>query len=129
MLSADGETDGTAGNAHISQFLVGQLRMRGGGRMNNQGLYVSNVGQQGENLKVINEPKSLFLTALDLEGEDRSTAVREILLIQGMVRMLGQGRMADLCYFRMLCQIANDFLSVFYMTLYTEAESFGTLQK
>ena len=40
--------------------------------------------------------------ALDLEGENRTAPVREVFLIERMVRMLRQGRMVDLCHLRML---------------------------
>ena len=80
--------------------------------MNDQRLYVSNIGQQGEDLQAVNEPECLFLTALDLKGENRSAAIGEILLIQGMVRMVRQAGVVDLGDLRVLYQIFNDRLRV-----------------
>ena len=37
------------------QLLVGQLGVRGGGRMDDQALHVGNVGQQREDLQMVDE--------------------------------------------------------------------------
>ena len=59
--------------------------------MNREALYVSHIGEDGEELEIVDELPGLFLPALDLEGEDRTAPVREVFLIERMVRMLRQG--------------------------------------
>ena len=93
VLGADGQADGVGLNAHIQQLLLGQLRMGGGGGMDHQRLHICHIGQQGEDLQMVDELEGLLLAALDLEGKDGSAAVGEVLLIQGMIGMIGQGGM------------------------------------
>ena len=38
--------------------------------MNREALYVSHIGEDGEELEIVDELPGLFLPALDLEGED-----------------------------------------------------------
>ena len=85
MFCADRQPDGAGRNPLICQFLFGQLGMRCGCRMNDQTLDIGNIGQQGEDLQRIDELPGFLLSSLDLKCEDRSAAVREILLIQRMV--------------------------------------------
>ena len=73
MLRANGQPDGVGLDAHIQQLLLRQLRMGGGGRMDHQRLYIRHIGQQGEDLQMIDECKCLLLTTLDLKGEDGCT--------------------------------------------------------
>ena len=63
--------------------------------MNDQGLHVSDVRQKREELQMVDEGEGLLLATLDLESENRSTAVREVLLVEGVVRMVRQRRMVD----------------------------------
>ena len=55
--------------------------MGGGSRMDDQGLHVRHVCQQGEQLQIVNEVTGFLLVTLDLEGENGTAAVREIFLI------------------------------------------------
>ena len=90
MLRADGQADGVGLDALIQQLLLGQLAVGRGGRVNDQTLDVRNIGQQGENFQIVDELVSFFLSALDVECEDRRTAVFEILCIKCVVGMVGQ---------------------------------------
>ena len=101
MLRADGKANGAAADAHIRQFFIGQLGMGGGCGMDHQNLDIRHVGQQGEHLQLVNEPEGLRLPPLDLKGENGSTTVRKVLLIQGMIRMVRQAGMIDPGYLRM----------------------------
>ena len=95
MLGADGQADGVLVDAHILQLLGGQLGVGSGGRVDDQALHVSDVGQQREDLRVVDELKGFLLAALDVEGEDGRTAVGEVLLVQGVVGMVRQAGMID----------------------------------
>ena len=70
MLSTDGETNGGRRDVLLGQFLLTQLRVRGGIGMNHQALHVGHIGQQREDLQGIDELPGLFLTSLDFESED-----------------------------------------------------------
>ena len=104
MLGADGQADGVLVDAHILQLLGGQLGVGGGGRVDDQALHVSDVGQQREDLQVVDELKGFLLAALDVEGKDGSTAVGEVLPRRCEGRD-GPGRlMIDVSTFRVMVQ-------------------------
>ena len=88
ILGTDGQADGVLVDALVQQFLLAELAVGGGGRVDDQALNVSNVSQQAEDLQVVDERMSFLHTALDLESEDGSTAVGEVLLVQRMIRSL-----------------------------------------
>ena len=71
----------------LGKLLRSHLRMGRGRRMDNQALNVRDVGQEGEHLQAVDEFPCIFLAAFDLEGEDRSASIGEILPVQVMVRM------------------------------------------
>ena len=70
VLRADGKADGRRRDALIEQLFLGELCVRRGRRMDDEGLHVRDVCKQRENFEVINEAERGFLPALDLEGED-----------------------------------------------------------
>ena len=113
----------------ILQFLCGQLRVSGGCRMDNQTLNVSNVCQQREDLQLVDKLECCFLAALDIKGEDGRTAVREVLLVQCMVRMIRQRRMVYMLNLRVIGQELNDLLGVLNVTLDTQRQSLSALQQ
>ena len=117
VLCADGQADGVGLDALIQQLLCGQLGMGGGGGMDHQALDVRHVGQQGEDLQIIDELMGLLLAALDLEGEDGSAAVGEVLLVQGVVGMIRQAGVVDLFHQGMVGQVLHDLLGVLRMAL------------
>ena len=90
VLCTDGQTDRVRLNALICQLFLGQLRMCRSCRMDNQTLYVCNICEQGKDLQVVDKFMCFCLSALDFKGENRSAAMREIFLIQDMIRMIRQ---------------------------------------
>ena len=102
--------------------------MGGGSRVDDQALHVSNVSQQAENLQVVNERMSFLNAALDLEGEDGSTTVGEVLLVQRMVRVIRQAGMVDLFHLRVVGKVFHDLFGVLGMALHAQAQSLNTLQ-
>lgn len=67
MLGADGQADGVLVDLLLGQLGVGQLTVGGGGRVDDKALHVCHVGQQREDLQVINEGKGLLAAALDVK--------------------------------------------------------------
>ena len=88
VLGTDGKTDRGGRDVLLGELLGRELGVRGGRRVNRQALHVGNIGEQRENLQVVDELMSFCLSALDLKGEYRSAAVRKIFLIQCMIRMI-----------------------------------------
>ena len=93
MLGPDGEPDCTLVDSLVGQLRLCKLGMSGRGRMDDKGLYVRDIGEQGENLQGVDEPESLLLPSLYVKSEYRQASGREILFVEFMVRMGGDGRM------------------------------------
>ena len=71
--------------------------------MDHEGLHVGNVRKQGEEFEVIDELLRCLCAAFDLEGENRTTAVREVFLVESLLfRIIGYGRMVYFFYKRMV---------------------------
>ena len=77
VLGADGKADGRRRDALIEKLLLGQLGVRGGRGMDDEGLDIRNVCKQRENFQMVDEAEGRLLPALDLKGEDARAAVRE----------------------------------------------------
>ena len=104
VLRANGQADGVRVDVLILQFLHGKLGMGGGGRVNDEALYVRYVGKQRENFQCVDEGVGLLHATLDVKGKDRRSAVREVLFKQRMVGMLRQGGMIDFLHLRVIGQ-------------------------
>lgn len=102
MLCSDRKADSILLNSLIGKLFIGQLGMCGRCRMNNQALHICYVSKKGEDLQIVDKLMGFCLTTLDFKGKDRSSAIREVLFIKGMIRMIRQGRMAHLFYLRMV---------------------------
>ena len=113
----------------ILELLSGQLRVRGGSRVDDQALDVCNVCEQREDLELVDELERCILAALDVEGEDGSAAVREVLLVQSVIRVLRQRRMVDVLDLRMVLEEFNDLLGVLDMALDAQGQGLGALEQ
>ena len=91
MLGADGQADGVLVDLLLGQLLIVQLAVGGGSGVDDKALHICNVCQQREDLQVIDELECFLAAALDVEGEDGRTAIGEVLLVQGVIRMIRQG--------------------------------------
>ena len=60
ILGTDGQADGVLVDALVQQFLLAELAVGGGGRVDDQALNVSNVSQQAEDLQVVDERMSFL---------------------------------------------------------------------
>ncbi len=85
MLDTDAETYGRWSNVLLGKFLWRALAVSGGIWMDNQRLDICHIGQEREELQVVDKGPSLFLTAIDLYGEDRAGSLWEVLLVEGMI--------------------------------------------
>ena len=120
VFCTDGETDGGRRNTAFCQFLLVHLGMRRRCRMDDEGLDICDVGEEAEDLQMIDEFLCLFCTALDFECKDRNAAVREVLLVKLMIRMVRQGWMVNLCDMRVFGKVVNNLERIFNMAFNTE---------
>ena len=90
VFGADGKADGVLMDARRIKLLVGELRVGGGGGMDDERFYIRDVGEQREDFQTVDEAEGFFLAALDIKREDRTAAVGEVFLIQRVVGMIGK---------------------------------------
>ena len=107
MLRADGQPDGVGLDALIQQLRLGQLAVGRGGRVDDQTLDVRDVGEQGEDLQIVDELMGLGLAALDLKGEDGAGSVGEVSIVELLLMPAGQGGMVHLRHLGVMVQIIH----------------------
>ena len=97
--------------------------------MDHEALDVGDVGEQREELQVVDELPRGVLTALDLEGEDRGTAVGEVLLVEVVVGVVGETRVVDLLDVRVVHEVLDDLLGVLGVALEAKRQGLGALEQ
>lgn len=120
MLGTDGETDGIGLNTLINKLFFGELAVSGGSGVNDKALNIGNIGKQREYLQTIDELVRFFHAPLNLKGEDRTAAVREVFLIQRIIGMICKRRMIYLLDLWMICKEFNNLLCILSMALKTK---------
>ena len=116
-------------DALVFQFGFRELGVRRRGGMDDQRFDVGDVGKQREDLQGVDEAEGLLLAALDLEGEDGAAAVREVLQVGRVVRVVRQGGVIDLGDLRVLRQEVDDLQGVRNVPLDAQGEGFQALQE
>ena len=115
-------------NALVLELFQGLLGVRSGSRVDDEGLCVGHIGQQREQVQIVDEDASRILSALDIEGEDGACSVREVLLVQVVIRTARDGRVGDGLDFRHGLQVLDDLQSVLDVALDAQGQGFGALQ-
>ena len=113
MLSTNRKADCVLCNSLICKLFIIELAVSCAGRVNYKRLYICNICKQTENLEVINKLPCFFPSPFDVECKNRSSAMREILLIKSMVRMIGKGRVIYFFDFWMLTEEFYNFFLYF----------------
>ena len=78
---------------------------------------------------MVDELLRRFAAALDLEGEDGDAALREVMLVERMIRMRGERGMVDLLDLRMFREIVDDLQGVLHMALDAQGKRLNALQQ
>lgn len=97
--------------------------------MDDERLDVGDIGQQAEDLQVVDELLGRLSAALDLERENRDAAIREVLLVELMVRMVRKSRVIDLLDMRVLGEVVDDLECVLNVALDTQRQRLRALQQ
>lgn len=129
MFRTDRHADRCRGNFGGCQLFRRKFGVRGGVRVNHEALHVGNVCKQAKDLQAIDELEGFFLAALDVEGENGTATVREVLLVKFVVRMAREARVAHAGNLRVLGKEFQNLLGVFHMAVETERKRFNTLQQ
>ena len=96
--------------------------------MDNQGLDIRDVCEDGENLKRIDELLCFLFAALDAECKNRTGTVREIPVVQVFVLRVKR-RMVDGLDQRLGLEVLQHLSGVLHMALNAQREGFQTLQQ
>ena len=124
MLHTDGQANGRRGDVLLGKFFRAELRVGGGVGMDDQALDIGHVGEQGEDLEVVDETPGVFLRALDLKSENGAGSLREIATVQRVVVVFGQGRVVDFRHLRVLGEVLDDLEGVLGVALDAQREGF-----
>ena len=100
-----------------------------GGRVDDQALDVRDVRQQREDGEVVDELPGLVFSALDVKGEDGGAAVREVLLVEGVLRMVREGGVVHLLDQRMVREVLDDLFRVLRVPLQAERQGLHALEE
>ena len=103
--------------------------MRGRGRMDGQALGITHVGQMGKKLQRLDELLPGCGAALDAEDDHGSPLAVEILLVEFMVRIVGQPGITDPCDVRVFLQVLGDRQRVGAVFLHAQRQGFDALQE
>ena len=129
MLSSDRKPDRRLRYTLIGKLLGSELRVGRRRRMDNKRLHIGYIRKQREDLKIVDKSERFLSAALYLEREYACAAVWEILLIERVIGMVGERRMIDLRYLRMLRKILDDLLRVLGMTFESQRQGLGSLKE
>ena len=107
VFEANGEANQLRRNAALAQILVGELRVGGRGRMDDEALRVADVGEDREDVAVrrIRDLARLLRTALHAKDDHAARAVRQVLRRQLRLRERGILHPRDL---RMALEVLGD---------------------
>ena len=97
--------------------------------MDDKALYVSYIGKEGEELQIVDKLPCLFLAALYLKCEDGCSAVGEVPLIEGVIRMIGKRRMIYMLNLGVLHKVVYDLLRVLIVALNSQGQSLYALDE
>ena len=129
MFRTDRHADRCRGNFGGGQLFRRKFGVRGGVRVNHEALHVGNVCKQAKDLQAVNKLEGFFLAALDVECENGTATVREVLLVKFVVRMVREARVAHAGNLRVLGKEFQNLLGVFHMAVETERKRFNALQQ
>ena len=129
VFDPDGKTDQLGGNpAGLLLFLV-KLGMGRGGRVNGQALGIPDVGEVGEKLKVVDELGSRLGPALDSENDHGASLAIEVLLVEGMHRVVLQTGETHPLDGVVGLEVLGHGEGILAMTLHAEGKSLDSLQE
>ena len=129
VLRADGQANRRRRDAGCSELLLVHLGVRRRSRMDDERLDVGNIGQQAEYLQVVDELLGRLSAALDLERENRDAAIREVLLVELMIRMVRHSRVIDLLDMRVLSEVVDNLECVLDVALDAQRQRLRALQQ
>ena len=129
MLRADGQANRRRRDARCGELLLVHLGVRRRSRMDDERLDVRDIGQQAEDLQVVDELLGRLSAALDLERENRDAAIREVLLVELMIRMVRHSRVIDLLDMRVLGKVVDDLECVLDVALDAQRQRLRALQQ
>ena len=97
--------------------------------MDDKALDVRDVGEQAEDLEVVNKGMGFLYAALNLKGKDGRAAVGEILFIQRMIGVVRQAGVVDLGHFGMTRQPFDNLFGVLNMAIKAQRERLNPLEQ
>ena len=129
VLDADRQADEFGRDAGCGLLLYGELLVGGGGRMNDEGLGVADVGNERKKFEGVDELLARFVTTLDAEGDERALAVGQVFLRARVVGAGVEAGVVDPIDAGMLLKMLGDGEGILGVALEAEVERLNPLQK
>lgn len=121
--------DQVLGDTGCGLFVIAQLLVGGASGVDDQGLCVTDVGQVGRKLEVVDERGTLGGVTLDTEAEHTSETVLEVLLRERVRRMRGKTWVRDPGDARVGLEPLGEGECVVDVALHTQREGLETLEE
>src|SRR5450756_1575523 len=129
-LDTDRETHEIVAHARLELLLRGELRVRGGRRMDDQRLGVADVGHVREQPRALHEAATGLAAALDAEADHRTIETAVVVLLRQGVRVVRrQARVAHPADFRMALEEPGHAVAVRAVTLHAQRQRLEPLQE
>ena len=128
MLCTDWKSYCTLWYTLICKLLIIKLWMSCWSRMYNKALNICNICKDWEDLEAVDELVCCFLATLNLECEDTSTAIMEILLVKLMIRMILKWWMINLLYKWVALKVLDNLLCVLCVSVKSQRQSLNSLK-
>ena len=127
MLDADGEPDHLRRHAHTGLFGLGELPVRGGGRMASQGFGVADVHQPLEELERVVELHARLEATLHPKREDAGGAAAHVALREIVVAVSRQAGVAHPFHLGVILEVLRGRQGVVAVALHAQIERFDAL--
>ena len=129
VLDADGEAYEFGGDASGGLLFGGELGMGGSGRMNGEAAGVADVGQVGEQLKLVDKLLTGLGATFDAEDDHGAAFAAEVLLVEGVHWIGLEAGEADPLNGVVRLKVCGDGVGVLAVALHAEGQGLDALEE
>ena len=122
ILQADAQAHEVGIDAGFVELGVGELAVGVGGRVQNAGVAVGDMGLDGDEPQGVHEADRGVAAALEAEGHHAAGAVRHVFLCEGVVGIGGEAGVLDPFHGRMSVQEFSNLLGALADVLHADGE-------
>mmetsp|Transcript_25022 Transcript_25022/g.75241 ORF Transcript_25022/g.75241 Transcript_25022/m.75241 type:complete len:292 (-) Transcript_25022:1678-2553(-) len=129
VLDAHGEADELRRQTRLDLLLVGELRVRRGGRVDRERLRVADVGDVGEELERVDHLLARFAAALQADDDEGAALALQVLLLQLVHRVAAEARITHPRDLGVLRQVRRGLHRVLAVLLHAHRQRLDALER